>query len=147
MFDKIAVTRILIFPCRLTIISSEIFAYLEISLMVILVIFICLFDTSMQNGGKKMEEDCYFMIFVQSRLNYLSDDEKNWTNCGEISLFVKSFFFCFVVECINKFVCCFFVSKKNEKRLLFYDYYLTFDSFDFRSICTNDGKRLKTNRG
>lgn len=44
MFDKIAVTRILIFPCRLTIISSEIFAYLEISLMVILVIFICLFD-------------------------------------------------------------------------------------------------------
>lgn len=73
MFDKIAVTRILIFPCRLTIISSEIFAYLEISLMVILVIFICLFDTSMQNGGKKMEEDCYFMIFVQSRLNYLSD--------------------------------------------------------------------------
>lgn len=100
----------------------------------------------MLNGGKKMEEDRYFMIFVQSRLNYLSDDEKNWTNYGEISLFVKSLFFCFVVECINKCVCCFFVSRKNGKGLLFYDYYLTFDSFNFRSICTNDGKRL-TNRG
>lgn len=50
---------------------------------------------------------------------------------GGISLFfVKFLFFCFMVECINKFVC-FFILKKNEKGLLFYDYYLTFDLFNF----------------
>lgn len=65
MFDKIAVTRILIFPCRLTIISSEIFAYLEISLMVILVIFICLFDAKRgeENGRGLLFYDIYLIMF------------------------------------------------------------------------------------
>ena len=42
----------------------------------------------LNGGGKDMEEDCYFMIFVQSRLNCLNE-EKNWTNWDEISSFVK----------------------------------------------------------
>lgn len=78
MFDKIAVTRILIFPCRLTIISSEIFAYLEISLMVILVIFICLFD------AKRGEENGRGLLFYDICLITFKLFEWRWEKLDEL---------------------------------------------------------------
>lgn len=59
--------------------------------------------------------------------------------------FLYSLSLCSSVSWLNVLINLFVVFLFREKMKK--DYYLTFDSFDFRSICTNDGKRLKTNRG
>lgn len=71
--------------------------------------------------ANNMEQDCYFVIFVQSRLNL--SDEKNWTNCDDI-LFVLLHYELIVSVRVYQFIC--LLSFVRVKLTIVHDRYNSF---------------------